>query len=179
MSAAQVIPVEEPFLSVEEYLHTSYRPDRDYVDGRVEDRNVGEWEHAAVQKMLMSIFLTHEESWGVSIIQECRLQIAQHRFRVPDTMVLRADQQVRRILHDAPLICIEVISPQDTWKRLIGVLTDYLTLGVPHIWAFDPDERKAYRFDAQGLHPVFGHITAEGTPVRFEVDEVFRKLPPA
>ena len=28
-------------VSVEEYLRTAYRPDCDYVDGIVEDRNVG------------------------------------------------------------------------------------------------------------------------------------------
>ena len=28
-------------VSVEEYLHTSYRPDCDYVDGEVQERNLG------------------------------------------------------------------------------------------------------------------------------------------
>jgi hypothetical protein len=31
---------------VEEYLRTSYRPDCDYVDGEVLDRNVGEHDHS-------------------------------------------------------------------------------------------------------------------------------------
>ena len=30
-----------PFLSVEQYLHTVYEPDMDYVDGELEDRNAG------------------------------------------------------------------------------------------------------------------------------------------
>jgi hypothetical protein len=29
------------FVSVEEYLHTSYQPDCDYVDGEVLERNLG------------------------------------------------------------------------------------------------------------------------------------------
>ena len=29
-------------VSVEEYLHTSYQPDCDYVDGEVQERNLGE-----------------------------------------------------------------------------------------------------------------------------------------
>jgi Uma2 family endonuclease len=36
-------------ISVSEYLKTSYHPDCDYVDGRIEERNVGEHDHAAVQ----------------------------------------------------------------------------------------------------------------------------------
>jgi len=35
-------------ISLEDYLNTSYRPDRDYVDGEVEERNVGEKEHSIV-----------------------------------------------------------------------------------------------------------------------------------
>jgi hypothetical protein len=37
MAAATPLPI-----SVSEYLHTSYRPDCDYVDGVVEERNLGE-----------------------------------------------------------------------------------------------------------------------------------------
>jgi len=36
-------------ISVQEYLATSYRPDCDYVDGRVEERNLGEYNHAKLQ----------------------------------------------------------------------------------------------------------------------------------
>ncbi len=31
---------------VSEYLKTSYRPDREYIDGELRERNVGKWEHA-------------------------------------------------------------------------------------------------------------------------------------
>jgi hypothetical protein len=33
-------------IAVEEYLATSYRPDCDYVDGAIEERNVGEFDHS-------------------------------------------------------------------------------------------------------------------------------------
>lgn len=36
-------------VSVEEYLNTVYRPDCDYVDGELVDRNVGEKDHAKLQ----------------------------------------------------------------------------------------------------------------------------------
>jgi hypothetical protein len=35
------LPIEDRFVSVEEYLHTVYEPDCDYVDGRIEERLVG------------------------------------------------------------------------------------------------------------------------------------------
>jgi|HubBroStandDraft_1064217.scaffolds.fasta_scaffold653875_2 hypothetical protein len=33
------------YVSVEEYLSTSYEPDREYEDGSVVERNLGEFEH--------------------------------------------------------------------------------------------------------------------------------------
>lgn len=41
-------------VSLKEYLETGYRPDREYVDGEVRERNVGKWEHARVQALLAS-----------------------------------------------------------------------------------------------------------------------------
>ena len=38
--------------SLSEYLRTSYHSDRDYVDGEVQERNLGEFDHAAVQVFL-------------------------------------------------------------------------------------------------------------------------------
>ena len=39
----------ETLISVEEYLNTSYDPDVEYVDGVLEERNVGDWLHSLVQ----------------------------------------------------------------------------------------------------------------------------------
>jgi hypothetical protein len=39
-------------VSVEEYLHTSYDPDCDYVDGEIVERNVGELDHSDSQRRI-------------------------------------------------------------------------------------------------------------------------------
>jgi len=36
-------------ISIDEYLRTSYDPDCDYVDGRVEERDLGEYDHSVFQ----------------------------------------------------------------------------------------------------------------------------------
>ncbi len=173
------VKVEDHLVPVEDYLCKMYHPDCDYVDGRVEERNAGEFEHAGVQKMLLRLLWAKEQDWGINAIQECRLQVSATRYRIPDVMVLRAEQVVHRIVREAPLLCIEVLSPEDTWKRLRGVLGDYLAMGVRHIWAFDPEERLAYRFDADGFHPVAeAKMVADGTEIRLVVAEVFSLLTP-
>ena len=42
-------------ISIREYLNTSYRPDCDYVDGVVEERNLGELDHGWVQGNLINV----------------------------------------------------------------------------------------------------------------------------
>jgi len=164
-------------MTVDQYLSTMFHPDCDFVDGRIEERNVGEYDHSNVQKMLLRVFMNHEDKWGVEVLPECRMQVTPTRFRVPDVMVLRREQKVHRIVREAPLICIEVMSPEDTWKRLRGVLGDYLTMGVENIWAFDPETRTAHRFDGAGLHVVTdAELAVAGTEIRVSIAEVFSLL---
>jgi hypothetical protein len=57
-------------MSVEEYLHIVFHPDCDFVDGRIEVRNVGELEHGKVQKMLLRLFAKYEVELGVDALSE-------------------------------------------------------------------------------------------------------------
>jgi hypothetical protein len=71
-------------VSIEEYLNTSYRPDCDYVDGEVRERNVGEWDHSRMQSRLLVYLSVHEEEWGIAAVVEQRVQVRPDRYRVPD-----------------------------------------------------------------------------------------------
>ena len=44
-------------ISVTEYLATSYRPDVDYLDGQLVERNVGEFDHSRLQALLFDDYL--------------------------------------------------------------------------------------------------------------------------
>jgi Uma2 family endonuclease len=179
--AAHTIPAEEltPSGSVteQEYLRTSYEPDCEYIDGRVEERNVGEYEHSGVQGAIFLIFSNNGAHWGVKARPECRLQVAPTRYRIPDVMVLRREQKVSRIVREAPLICIEVLSPEDSWSRLRDKLNDYLAMGVEHVWCFEPATREVRSYTAQGFEVVtLPELTVDGTEIRLSVAEVFAVL---
>ena len=47
--------------SLSEYLNTSYRPDCDYLDGELLDRNVGEWDHSRLQMLLSQYLFAREK----------------------------------------------------------------------------------------------------------------------
>ena len=178
-ATAQAIPdvAEARLVSVEEYLHSTYRPDCDLVDGRVEERNVGEFDHATLQGTLFGLLWNQRKNWNVRVVPECRLQVRPDRFRVPDIMVLRAEQKVHRIVHEAPLICIEVLSPEDTWKRMRERIADYVAMGVPQVWVFDPGEREAFRCDAEGFHRIHeSELNVPGTEIQLDLNTVFAAL---
>src|ERR1700742_4721622 len=104
-------------ISIAEYLSTSYRPDCDYVDGEVQERNLGEYDHAKIQGFLSAFFLGKRKEWGIRVVPETRVQVKESRFRVPDVCVLAGDAPIEQILRYPPLLCIEVLSPSDTVAR--------------------------------------------------------------
>ncbi len=98
-------------------------------------------------------------------------------YRVPDVMVLRRGQKVNRIVMEAPLLCIEVLSPADTWAKMRARLNDYLAIGVEHVWCFDPESREVRRYTAEGFEVVReAELTVAGTQIRVSVGEVFSVL---
>lgn len=164
-------------VTVSDYLTTAYDPDCDYIDGHLEERNLGEFEHARLRGRLLFLLMNHEVDSAIRVVPECRLQVRPDRFRVPDLMVLRAEQRVDRIVREAPLICIEVLSPEDTWKRMGAKIGDYLAMGVKHVWVFDPEDRSAFQCDEAGYHRIAGaEIAVDGTAIRLNLRAVFAAL---
>ncbi|HZL70800.1 MAG TPA: Uma2 family endonuclease, partial [Candidatus Limnocylindrales bacterium] len=129
-------------VSVQEYLATSYRPDRDFVDGELHERNLGELEHALLQSAILAWFWAKQREWNVLPIVEQRVQVAATRFRIPDVSVLLANQPREPIVTTPPLILIEVLSKDDTLRSMRERVDDYLNFGVQHVWILDPATRR-------------------------------------
>ncbi|HUY94352.1 MAG TPA: Uma2 family endonuclease [Terracidiphilus sp.] len=164
-------------VSVEEYLHTVYEPECDYVDGRLEDRNVGEYDHSLLQALLAHFFMTNRKEWGVVALTELRTQVKHTRFRCPDVLVLRADAPREQILTHPPLIAIEILSPEDRLSRFRIKIEDYVAFGVENIWIIDPATRSAMTADRFGLHPVeTGELAVPNTPIRMALAALFAEL---
>ncbi|HEY6351681.1 MAG TPA: Uma2 family endonuclease [Candidatus Angelobacter sp.] len=162
-------------VSVSEYLKNSYRPDCDYVDGRLEERNVGEHDHAALQAALILWFGHRQQEWNIEVLPEQRMQISATRFRVPDVCLVSLDQPVEQILTRPPLACIEILSPEDTMRRMQERVEDYRKFGVPNIWILDPGTQKGYDCRPAGwLEATEFQIT--GTAIRLVLAEIFSRI---
>lgn len=128
---------------VSEYLKTSdYEPDAEYVDGRIEERSMGEHDHSSLQRKLL--LLLSQTSMEASFIcyPERRVQVASERFRVPDLVLVRSQTPKERVIVTPPLLCIEILSPEDRMSRTLIKVGDYLRMGVPAVWIIDGDRRK-------------------------------------
>jgi Uma2 family endonuclease len=136
---------------VEIYLRSSYEPDAEYVDGRIEERPMGEFDHALWQQAILKWFWQHEKEWNIRALPELRVQVAATRFRVPDVTVLDRSQPTEQIITHPPLAVFEVLSPEDSVQRLNRKLADYQAMGIAEIWVIDPQEAAFYRYDERQL----------------------------
>ncbi len=174
MAATTAVPVAH--IPVGEYLGSVYRPDVDYVDGVLEERNVGEFDHAYLQKAVLFALTAQERAARVRAMQELRVQVAETRFRIPDVCLLPASLRTP-IIREAPLLCVEVLSPRDTVTRMRRRCEDYLRMGVPEVWIFDPQARIAYVLTNGGMiEHKSGVLQLWQTSIHLDVEAVFASL---
>ena len=140
----------QSLISVEEYLKTVYRPDRDYVDGLVEERNLGQWDHARLQTLIAAWFYSRETELNIRVATEVRVQVSAERFRLPDVCITDGEPG-EQILTRPPLLCIEVLSPEDRMERVLERVEDFLAFGVPEVWVISPSDLTSWRFTKQHM----------------------------
>jgi hypothetical protein len=51
-----------------EYLSTDYRPDVNYVDGEIAERNVGEKGHSRLQMLLSAYLFNREAEYSIHVL---------------------------------------------------------------------------------------------------------------
>jgi Uma2 family endonuclease len=148
------LPTAPPLVGEDEYLGITYRPDCDYVDGIVLERNLGQFDHARLQALILFLFMQNESAWGIVAVPECRLKIRPRKYRIPDVMVLSKNAPRPPVIEEAPLLCVEVVSPDDRLKDQVDRARDYVVLGVQETWIFDPQTKSAYVYSQTGLREV-------------------------
>jgi len=161
-------------ISVDEYLHTTYRPDRDYVDGEVLERKLGERDHSRPQMFLGAYLFAREKEWRIIVMPEQRVQVKPTRFRIPDVCVIYQDAPDEQIVTTPPLICIEILSKDDSFSSIVDRLDDYVSMGVANIWVIDPHKRRAYTYGVDGtMEARDGELRVAGSTISVPLASVF------
>ena len=138
-------------VSPEEYLRSEFEPDADFVDGVIEERAMGEYNHSSWQAALLAWFQQHAREWNIRARPELRLRVAPTRFRIPDVAILDRNQPTEPVLTSAPLVIIEILSPEDRLQRVLVKLEDYRLMGVRDILVIDPENGHLYRYKKGSL----------------------------
>ena len=160
-----------------EYLGITYRPDREYVDGEIRERNAGKYEHARVQALLARRFGNHEQEWGVQVVTEQRVKVSPTRVRNPDVVLLTPGSQPDVIV-EPPLLVIEILSPEDSYSDTQERAQDYRGMGVETVWIIDPKTRTG-RMCSGAEWVEAACLKVKGTPLYVDLPEVFSLLSPA
>jgi Uma2 family endonuclease len=162
-------------ISVEEYLASTFRLDCDYVDGHIEERNLGERTHGRIQGRLIKYLGRFEEPGKIEVLPEVRVQVRAQRFRVPDVCVVLGDSD-EEILTEPPFLCVEILSPEDRMTRVKERINDYFQMGVPYAWVLDPQTKKAFRATPKdGWQEVTdGVLRTEDPVLEVPLSEIFR-----
>jgi Uma2 family endonuclease len=156
---------------VEVYLRSSYEPDAEYVDGKIEERPMGEFDHASWQEAILAWFRQNMVEWGVRARPELRVKVAATRYRIPDVTVIDRSKPTEQVITHPPLAVFEILSPEDTLQRLKRRLEDYRVMGIEEIRVIDPQDDTFYRYeDGQLLrNDTFSHA---GKGIVFEMKQI-------
>ena len=161
-------------ISLAEYLQTTYRPDREYIDGELRERNVGKRDHARIQALLTMWFGSQEAAWGLIVFTEWRTQVSRTRVRIPD-LVLVNDGPQPDVLIEPPALIVEILSPDDTYADTQERAADYRRMGVHTVWIIDPKTRTG-RYCVDDSWTAAERLIVPGTPVFADLNDLFARL---
>ncbi len=90
---------------------------------------------------------------------------------------MRAAAPREAVITAPPLICVEILSPDNRIYRAKLALVDYLAMGVVHNWLIDPIRRAAFRFDATGPHEADPTaLRIPDSPIHLDLTDAFAAL---
>lgn len=139
-------------MTVEEYLHTSFEHDAEYVDGRVVYRPDPIMPQSRMQGYLAHALYEQARSLGykVWLEQTIRTQSNPPRFPVPD-VCLTMGKLDEEIFTTAPFLCVEIMSPEDKAVALRAKVDEYLRFGVRYVWVIDPESFTGEIYTSEGI----------------------------
>jgi Uma2 family endonuclease len=128
-----------------------FRRLRHYISNMRRGVRVPSFDHARVQSRLGFRFeLLRENGKALFPAPQCRIS-AKDREAMPDISVFTERSQAGRPPEGAPLVVIEIVSPDDYYGDVLARLREYSGWGVRHVWVVDLHSRRLSVFASQSL----------------------------
>ena len=144
----------ETLLSLEEYLNTSYSPDREYRDGALVERNVGEEAHSRLQALFAGYLVRRRREWNIEAYISLRVKVRDQWYPLPDVCIYSLPDFEGRYPERPPLLWIEILSHDDRMVDVWARATELIANGVPFVWIIDPNTLESELRTAAGVQPV-------------------------
>jgi Uma2 family endonuclease len=127
-------------VGVEEYRHTSFEYNAEYVEGRIVSRSMPQKPHSKMPVRLVRRLGPVADRLGYEVWPEQRIrtQRAPARYRVPDLCVTRGVPS-EDVYTDPPFLCIGILSPDDAAVEVWAKVREYLAFGIAYVWILDPE----------------------------------------
>ena len=132
MATATPLPI-----STSEYLRTSYRPDCDYVDGVIEERNLGELDHAACNEACSSGLLSMSEICASSLTRSSAFRHRRPVFASPTSASSRCQRRANRSFRPRRSLSSKFFRLKIA-SAAIWTASKTTENGYPQIWVIDP-----------------------------------------
>jgi len=166
-------------MSVDEYLNSSWHPDKEYVDGLLVERPLPTVSHALLQIILGAFFYAVRRQYNCNVLSEARTVVKdRRRYRLPDIQLCPRLSPTDKLVEVVPWVIIEILSPDDTHADMQKRFVEYRERGVPNALLMDPERYAAYRLEGQLL--VQFHKTEltlpTGASIPFDADAIFEEL---
>src|SRR5438477_7738353 len=107
-------------VSLEEYFRTHYEPECELIDGELRPKPMPTRHHSRMQAKLMKLLGRDEQLARGEALPKLTLLLPDKSVLIPDLVFARPGQSVDEhdVLNTPPLLCIEVISPSQSFKEL-------------------------------------------------------------
>jgi Uma2 family endonuclease len=137
-------------ISVEEYLRTSYSPDREYRDGVLVERNVGTKSHSGLQAALAQYIRSRRKKWNIEVYIEMRIRARERWVPIPDVCVYPLPEPEGAVPDKLPLLWIEILSPDDRMTEVWDKGRNAIACGTPYVWIIDPNTLESELWTSAG-----------------------------
>ena len=175
----------EALISLEEYLHTSYDPDVEYVDGLLVERNVGDWLASTVQSNLIFALrsrypqklVEQDRVFAIIAPQGATPVVATLKYLEENKVPLLFPYQGSTVTRGRRWV-VQGMMVSDRMSKMIEKLEEYDRKAIRNIWLIDPRLRKVAVYSSGVLNEVRGRRIATSCEPLFELsgDEIFQNL---
>ncbi len=137
---------------------------------------MGDAPHSIVLQALLMELGIRAKAWNIRVLPVHRVKVGGGRQHLTDICVLVDDQPLPDALGVPPLLCIEIVSPEDGAAAMDEKIEAFLEAGVKVVWEIYPSRKKAYQIVNGANRSTDTQLTVPGTDILVYSSEIFAGL---